>query len=165
MNTSPINQCSKEEFSKICESYDSLADIIRHFKLSAAAGNYKTLKRRIIKDGVDISHIKLGSGSNRNRRFERKYTKEYLLEGGEVPSHSVKELKRYLIEYGILKQQCQICGQGNTWNNLPLVLQMDHINGNREDNSIENLRLVCPNCHTQTTTFSGKKTNKKRFIS
>ena len=164
MNKSPINQCSKEEFAKIVKSFDSLADIIRHFNLSAAAGNYKTLKRRITNDGVDISHIKLGISSNRNRRFERKYTKEYLLGGGEVPSHSVKELKKYLIEYGVLKQQCQICGQGSTWNNLPLVLQMDHINGNREDNSIKNLRLVCPNCHTQTHTFSGKKTNKKRFI-
>ena len=165
MNKSPINQCSKEEFEKICKTYDSLADIIRHFNLSAAAGNYNTLKRRIIKDNIDVSHIKLGLGSNKNRRFERKYTKEYLLGGGEFPSHSVKSLKKYLIEYGVLQQSCQICGQGNTWNNLPLVLQLDHINGNREDNAIKNLRLVCPNCHTQTNTFSGKKTKKNRFIS
>ena len=62
-----------------------------------------------------------------------------------------------------LKQDiCEICGQTNLWNGKPLVLQLDHINGNHYDNRLENLRIVCPNCHTQTDTF-GSKRNKKQW--
>lgn len=160
MNTSPINKISRDEFEKICKSNETLADIIREFGLSAEAGNYVTLKRRIKKDRIDISHIKLGLSSNRNRVFDRKYTKEYILNGGSVGAKCIKELKKYLLEYGILKEVCSLCGQKNSWNNLPLVLQIDHIDGNRENNSIDNLRMLCPNCHSQTITFSGRKSKK-----
>lgn len=59
--------------------------------------------------------------------------------------------KRYLREkFGDI---CVECGQINTWNNKPLMLQLDHIDGNSDNNNISNLRLLCPNCHTQTDTF------------
>jgi endogenous inhibitor of DNA gyrase (YacG/DUF329 family) len=67
-------------------------------------------------------------------------------EGGPV--------KRYLIEkHG---ENCAECGQGSTWNNKPLMLQLDHIDGNSDNNYLGNLRLLCPNCHTQTDTFGSK---------
>ena len=52
-----------------------------------------------------------------------------------------------------VKEECVLCGQNNSWNGMKLVLQLDHINGNNKDNRIENLRILCPNCHTQTETF------------
>ena len=71
--------------------------------------------------------------------------------------------KKIINEYGIL-EQCSICQTGNIWNNEPLSLQLDHINGINNDHRLENLRLLCPNCHSQTETFSGKrkKTQQKQ---
>jgi RNA polymerase subunit RPABC4/transcription elongation factor Spt4 len=63
-------------------------------------------------------------------------------------------LKRYLAEkHG---ENCKLCGLGNNWNGMPLVLQLDHIDGDSDNNFPTNLRLLCPNCHTQTENFGAK---------
>ena len=64
-------------------------------------------------------------------------------------------LKKRILRAGLLKNECYICGL-KEWLNKPIVLQLDHINGNNKDNRIENLRLLCPNCHSQTSTWCGK---------
>jgi hypothetical protein len=76
------------------------------------------------------------------------------------PYLSTQHLKNRLVKERILENKCRICGLPDMWNNKPLTLQLDHINGVKSDNRIDNLRLVCPNCHTQTQTFCGKKTSK-----
>lgn len=58
---------------------------------------------------------------------------------------------------GLLPDKCAICDLGPEWNGLSLTLQLDHINGKPKDNRIENLRLLCPNCHSQTETFAGRR--------
>jgi endogenous inhibitor of DNA gyrase (YacG/DUF329 family) len=63
-------------------------------------------------------------------------------------------LKRFLIEE--IGEYCLECGQDSIWNDKPLVLQLDHIDGNSDNNFPYNLRLLCPNCHTQTDTFGSK---------
>ena len=67
------------------------------------------------------------------------------------------ELKKRLYEAGIFEEICIECGNGPVWNGKPLVLQLDHINGVNNDHRIENLRIMCPNCHTQTETYAGKR--------
>lgn len=69
-----------------------------------------------------------------------------------------KILKRYL---SITKENCVLCGLGSFWNGEKLSLQLDHIDGNSDNNFPENLRLLCPNCHSQTDTFAGKLRVKK----
>lgn len=66
-------------------------------------------------------------------------------------------MKRYISE--TRGYTCESCGTGNTWKDKPLVLQLDHIDGNSDNNKVTNLRLLCPNCHTQTHTWCGR--NKK----
>ena len=75
-----------------------------------------------------------------------------------------------LIESGMVKQAgtlkkflkekdgaiCKKCGCGEMWNNIPLTLQLDHIDGNSDNNIPSNLRLLCPNCHSQTDTYGSK---------
>ena len=65
-------------------------------------------------------------------------------------------LRKRVISDNILPYKCAICGNTGFWNNMPLNLQIDHINGISNDNRIENLRWLCPNCHAQTDTYGGK---------
>lgn len=83
------------------------------------------------------------------------------IENGEVPSGS-PALKKYLIE--TRGETCEECGQGSTWNNKALVLQLDHVDGDSDNNFPKNLRLLCPNCHAQTETFGngGKGSRYKK---
>ena len=65
-------------------------------------------------------------------------------------------LRRALDESGV-RQACGECGTGNTWQGKLLVLEIDHINGDRLDNRLENLRFLCPSCHSQTRSFSNPR--------
>lgn len=71
-------------------------------------------------------------------------------------------IKLKLINEGIFKEKCVSCGIGNEWNGEKLSLQLDHKNGVNNDHRIENLRLLCPNCHSQTKTYAGKARKGKK---
>jgi hypothetical protein len=74
--------------------------------------------------------------------------------------HNSGSLKVRLIKAGILKNVCFQCGQPPLWRGKPLTLELEHRNGNRTDNRIENLEIICPHCHSQTTTFRGRNANR-----
>lgn len=81
------------------------------------------------------------------------------IESNTAENVDVKTLKKYLLEF--VGCNCKICGIPQEWNGLPLSLQLDHIDGNSDNNHLSNLRLLCPNCHSQTETFAGKSGKKK----
>ena len=70
-------------------------------------------------------------------------------------SSSRATIKRHLLQAGILENRCDLCGI-TAWRGRPLSIQIDHINGVRDDHRLENLRMLCPNCHSQTETFAAK---------
>ena len=81
------------------------------------------------------------------------------LQRGEIVSEGT--IKRFIFSFR--GRKCEECGIGEEWNNRPLTLQVDHIDGNSDNNSIDNLKILCPNCHTQTHTWCGRnKKNTKR---
>lgn len=65
------------------------------------------------------------------------------------------------MQWGV-KEECAKCGIGPVWDGEPLMLQLDHINGVNNDNRVENLRILCPNCHTQTETYAGRSTSEQK---
>jgi len=109
--------------------------------------------------GCDYSHF-LGQGSNLGKEPAIKHTKESFIEKvlcENGPGWRSSAIKIKLIEFGLKEDVCGICEQLPIWNDKKLVLQLDHIDGNHSNNRLENFEVVCPNCHTQTETFSGKK--------
>lgn len=86
--------------------------------------------------------------------YQFKQSLEKFKEGKVKDNKTLKKILVYLEG-----EKCKVCSQGNTWNNLPLSLQVDHKDGNSDNNMPENVRLVCPNCHSLTSTY--KSLNKK----
>ncbi len=78
---------------------------------------------------------------------------------GEHPYYQTLKLKKRLIKEGVMKNQCAVCSISE-WNGKPITMQLDHINGDSSNHALENLQLLCPNCHSQTDTWCGK--NKGR---
>ena len=91
---------------------------------------------------------------NRNKK-----TEEILVENSIYLS--TNSLKKKLLKEKILENKCVSCGNNGTWNEKPLALHLDHINGNHTDNRLENLRMLCPNCHAQTETYCGKNVKQE----
>lgn len=78
---------------------------------------------------------------------------------GKYPTYLTNRLKKRLIKEGIKEDKCESCGLVDIWNGKPITLQLDHINGINYDHRLENLQILCPNCHSQTDTYCGR--NKK----
>jgi 5-methylcytosine-specific restriction endonuclease McrA len=76
---------------------------------------------------------------------------------------SASHVKRRLLREGLLENKCQECGL-DAWRGKPISIQIDHINGNNKDNRLENLRMLCPNCHSQTDTFGVRNRKLKKSI-
>lgn len=79
---------------------------------------------------------------------------------GKHPSYQTFKLRNRLISEGIKVNKCEICGISD-WNGKEISIQLDHIDGNSHNHLLDNLRMICPNCHSQTETYCGKNTNKK----
>lgn len=114
----------------------------------------KTIARYVREMGLDTSHIRLWASLE--GQTTRKISLEELLVENCDYKGSTSTIKKRLISSGVLKNECYICGLQPHWKGKPLMLQLDHINGKRNDNRRENLRILCPNCHTQTDTFTGR---------
>jgi len=159
--TNPVWTVPSIELKNIVSESNSLSDILKYFDLPSASANYRALKQRLKEDEIDFSHIRLGANSNIGRTFPSKAIplSEVMVKDS---TYSRGALKKRLIKAGILKNECVLCGQLPLWQGIELVMVLDHINGDGSDHRKENLRLLCPNCNSQTLTFSGRN-NKKHY--
>lgn len=76
-----------------------------------------------------------------------------------------KYVKKLIKKWNLIDEECERCGLKDTWNGKSITLELDHINGNSDDNRLENLRFLCPNCHSQTETFKGRNSKGKTKVS
>lgn len=125
-----------------------------HFVGYDGPSNIKALGKMIDRLGLDISHH-LGQawrkGSTRPVRAATPLS-EVLVNGR--PCHT-RSLKKRLVDEGLKERRCERCRAGR-WFGQPLALELHHVNGNREDNRLQNLQLLCANCHSQTSTYRGR---------
>lgn len=131
----------------------SLGETLRRLGLSHTGNSRTRLRTAIECLGLSTAHFTPNGRSSERKKAAAKPLAEHLVLGSRIASTVLKER---LWAAGLLPRYCQLCGQGEVWNDQPLVLQLDHCNGNRRDNRIGNLRILCPNCHSQTDTFAGR---------
>lgn len=155
------NKYSKEQLEPIVARCNSLAEVMRELNLVPRGSNYERFRRLVIKEyNIDISHfntyIHNSINASKGARTKDEFIKDVLIKDG--PGWTSHNLKHKIYKFGILAEVCFACGQKSTWNGIKLTLHLDHINGDHRDNRLSNLRILCPNCHSQTDTYcSGGK--------
>ena len=148
---SKVYKVSDDEFKEIIANNYSYSDCLRALGLKTRGGSSTDLLKQRIKElNCSIEHFNRGKNSS----TYKKYTTDEILVENSLYTNTAN-LKKRLVKEGILQYKCACCGISD-WLDKPIVLQLDHINGNNKDNRINNLRLLCPNCHSQTDTYAGK---------
>lgn len=138
---------------RIADVSNSMRAVMRGMEYSESGQTLKMIKRVMEENKIELG-FPAGSHSTKKKDLS-----EILVENS---SYSSRTLKERLIKEDLLQNRCYADGCPNPepiWNNQELVLQLEHKNGTHSDNRIENLELLCPNCHTQTVTWGGKTRN------
>jgi hypothetical protein len=147
-----LDRISDEAIIEAVKNHISYEAMIHSFGLKAYGTTNRWIRSKIEQLGCDVSHL-LGQGHTKGKSWAFTPTKpleEILVEDSTFLTTS--RLKRRLLKAGLLEDRCYNCGI-KEWMDNPLSLHLDHINGENTDNRLANLRLLCPNCHSQTSTY------------
>ncbi len=160
MSTIKWSRYSEEDFRKAVKESDSIAQVLRKLGIKPHGGNYWSAKKKIKLLQISTSHF---VGQSHLKGKTHTWAKKTPLEEIMVEDSlfSTSTLKNRLLEENVLENKCDWCGI-NEWRGRGLKCEMDHINGKNTDHRRENLRMLCPNCHSQTETFRGKNQERKR---
>jgi hypothetical protein len=156
----------KHEIEDIIKESRSVYEALLKTQRYGGWANRK-FRQSIIYHNIDISHFE--TPSQRARRLFSDGKSRKAIDMSEVlvenSSYSRCALKNRLYREGLKTKLCELCGQGEDWHGKHMSLILDHINGVYNDNRIENLRIVCPNCNATLDTHGGKNRKKNIAIS
>lgn len=143
----------KEEFKALVLKSNSIQALLVALGYGRNSGSmFYTVKARIEQEEIDTSHM----GKN---TFTGKYAlSEVLVEHSTYTN--IQRLKQRILNAGLFEDRCAECGLSTEWNGKEIHMHLDHINGVSDDHRIENIRFLCPNCHSQTETYGGKNNGR-----
>lgn len=162
--TTECTKCNKEiSLSNFNKHFNSCTGPIKQNLKCDCGKNFETTKSLRSHKGHCKNNDRIykiwnkGLTKKEDSRVEFKGMKIPLKEilEGLHPTYQRIHLKKRLLDEGIKKNECELCGTSE-WNGKKLTCQLDHKNGKPKDHRLENLRMLCPNCHSQTPTFAGK---------
>lgn len=158
--TRPISTATDGEIASAAATARSFAQALQILGASGGGGR-RLLRRRIGSLGLDISHFE-GQAWRRGdtRPSVPAVPLDQVLVDGRLTNTS--RLKRRLLETGLKSPRCERCGL-DRWNGRPIPLELDHVDGRRENNELPNLQLLCPNCHAQTPTYRGRNIGSRGY--
>ena len=153
---------SDADFIELVKTSVSVGDICKKLGTRKGGGIFINIQQRIENMGLDIIHFidgRVGEYSPTHiskEEFMRRLTDKCEMDSGWM--------KKKIIEFSLISHKCHKCQLVDTWNGEPLTLHLDHIDGDYMNNSLNNLRFLCPNCHSQTPTFSMGKRLCKEYV-
>lgn len=151
--TNKIYELTDEQFVNLIKNCTNISEVL--FKLNySIAGNswaFSLVRRRMEELGLNTCDFKGKNAISKN--CEREVNLDKLFSTNSKHTRAV--LRRYILKHNLIPYCCKICGC-KEWNGKTLSLELDHINGINNDNRLENLRFLCPNCHSQTTTYGSR---------
>ena len=156
-----LQKYTKEWLEELCKDSFSLAEVLKKAGRKQGGGSQETLKKKIQEFNIDISHFtgqlwnkgKTKEEDNRIKGNEKYSLEEVFCKNSPVTQ---KVLRGYVERHNILEYKCETCGCNGHWQCGEISLEIDHIDGDNTNNTIENLRYLCPNCHALTETYRGK---------
>lgn len=151
-----------EQFTVAVANCHSIADSLRSVGLSPCGANYTTAHQLVKSLGLDTSHF-TGQGWNRGVLFKHptgSIPLELILRNGF--HYSSNNLRKRLISEGLKSHECEWCHY-TEWLGFPIPLELDHIDGNHDNNELSNLRILCPTCHALTPTHGGRNTHSAKY--
>ena len=156
---------SNDDLKKAVETSFSYREVIQKLNLIPAGGNYRTIQEKVKELNLDISHF-TGKAWNQGERYrpirEKQPLDEILVKDSTFKT--TFHLKERLFEEGLKEKVCECCGRSE-WLGQPIPLELHHINGAKSDLRIENLQILCPNCHAMTDNYRGKVLSAQKEIS
>ncbi|MDP9067501.1 MAG: HNH endonuclease [Actinomycetota bacterium] len=149
---------SDEQLRSAVAASRSIRQTLLALGLRGEGGNYRIVRREIARLGVSTAHFTSRGWRRGNTTpvTPARDLSQVLVRGSCASTTSVR--KRLLRE-GLKEYRCELCGL-TEWRGAPIPLELDHVNGVNDDHRLENLRLLCPNCHSQTDTYRGR--NRRR---
>lgn len=155
---------SDEDLAAAVAASISYAEVLRRLGIKQAGGSQAHISRRVKAIGLDTSHFHRRA-PNRGKPSPQRARPELVLRMLPPGSGRIRtpQLRRALIESGVL-ETCDECGRKPEWCDKPLRLVIDHRNGDWLDNRLENLRFLCPNCHSQTATWCRRLSARRPTI-
>jgi 5-methylcytosine-specific restriction endonuclease McrA len=158
-----IYKLSDEQFVELLKKSSTISEVL--FKLGYTvkgdSWGYSQVKRRMDDLNLDYSIFKGKSAVIKTNKLNNVRKEDILKENCK---HQRIVLRRYVIKNNLIPYKCAICGC-TEWQGKTLSLELDHINGINNDNRLENLRFLCPNCHSQTSTYGSRnqQTNSSEY--
>ena len=157
---------TKQWLQELCEESYSYAEVLKKAGRRQTGGNQENLKKKICEYGIDVSHFtgqkwysSPGRVCNLGELAQEKYRPEEVF----VMNSPVRQktLRGYIERHNVLEYRCVKCGCDGNWQGGKIALEVDHVDGNTRNNTISNLRYLCPNCYALTETYRGKNKTSK----